>query len=37
MSARYGTEIAGVLGYSFLRKLALTLDYRTGLVKVEKP
>ena len=36
LSARYGTEIAGVLGYSFLRAFTLTFDYRAGLVRFEK-
>ena len=37
MNARYGTEIAGALGYSLLRNVTLSVDYRNGLVKVEKP
>jgi aspartyl protease len=34
LSARLGTEIAGVLGYSFLRDSALTIDYRAGLANL---
>jgi hypothetical protein len=34
ISARNGTEIAGAIGYSVLRDLALTVDYRAGLVKL---
>jgi len=37
ISARNGTEIAGAIGYSLLRDLTLTVDYRAGLVKLAKP
>jgi tetratricopeptide (TPR) repeat protein len=35
ISASLGTEIAGVLGYSFLRDSVLTIDYRAGLAALE--
>ncbi|HEY7337630.1 MAG TPA: aspartyl protease family protein [Bryobacteraceae bacterium] len=37
LSARYGTEITGAIGYSLLRNLALSIDYRTGVVRFERP
>lgn len=37
VSFRIGTEIAGIIGYSALRDFAVTVDYRTGIVKFTKP
>ena len=36
LSARYGTEITGAVGYSLLRNLALSIDYRTGVVRFDR-
>ncbi len=35
VSSEIGTEVSGFLGYAMLRKLALKLDYRDGLVDFE--
>lgn len=37
ISERAGTEIAGVIGFSILRNVSLTVDYRDGLVEFGKP
>jgi hypothetical protein len=37
ISGRAGTEIAGVIGFSILRNVSLTVDYRDGLVGFGKP
>ena len=34
ISARYGTSIAGAIGYSMLRDLHLMVDFSRGLVKL---
>ena len=34
ISARYGTSIAGAIGYSMLRELKVTVDFHRGLVKL---
>jgi tetratricopeptide (TPR) repeat protein len=34
ISQRYGTSIAGAIGYSMLRELNLTVDFQRGLVKL---
>ena len=36
ISSRYGTEIAGAIGFSVLRDMSLTVDYRSGMVKLAK-
>jgi hypothetical protein len=36
ISSRNGTEIAGAIGFSLLRNLTLTVDYRNGMVKLGK-
>jgi hypothetical protein len=36
ISARYGTFIAGAIGYSMLRELNLTVDLHRGLVKLSR-
>jgi hypothetical protein len=35
MSKKEGAKIAGLLGYSALSKMTLTLDYRDGLIRLE--
>lgn len=37
LSASNGTAIAGAIGYSLLRDLSLTVNYRSGLVKFGTP
>lgn len=37
ISARNGTEITGSIGFSVLRDLALTVDYRDGWVRLGRP
>jgi hypothetical protein len=36
-SRRIGTELAGFLGLPVLDLFTLTIDYRDGLVKFERP
>lgn len=33
ISSRSGTEVAGAIGFSLLRDMVLTVDYRAGMVK----
>ncbi len=37
ISAQNGVEIAGAIGYSLLRDLTLTVDYRAGVVQLGSP
>jgi hypothetical protein len=37
LSSRIGTEIGGSIGFSLLRDVAWTIDYRDGWIKLEKP
>jgi tetratricopeptide (TPR) repeat protein len=37
ISSRNGTEIAGAIGYSVLRNLTVTVNYRDGMVKLGNP
>jgi tetratricopeptide (TPR) repeat protein len=37
ISSSSGTSIAGAIGYSLLRNLSLTINYRAGLVKLSAP
>lgn len=37
IGSRNGTEIAGAIGYSLLRDLSLTVNCKTGLVKLGGP
>jgi hypothetical protein len=37
ISSSSGTAISGAIGYSLLRNLSLTVDYRGGLVKLGIP
>lgn len=37
ISSQNGTEIAGAIGYSLLRDLVTTVDYRNGLVQLSIP
>jgi hypothetical protein len=37
ISLSTGTSIAGAIGYSLLRNLSLTIDYRAGLIKLSAP
>jgi hypothetical protein len=37
ISSRNGVEIAGVIGYSLLRPLEFTVNYRDGWVRIGKP
>jgi len=37
MSSQEGVEISGIIGYSVLRDMILTIDYRDGLVEFSRP